>query len=264
MVQDGRVISNLPIVSEFTKRQIDKSGITEPNFVKQINITQLFGVCSVALQTSRNQLDMFRAVVNKKIAQALVFFAENTISELYLTKALKLLYILDEISIRECGVPVTWLDYKVWKLGPVAENIYEELRHGITENCKGSYVDLTNAIQVNTIPNPVEDGNEAFVIVPKVAFNEDEFSDYELELLRRVAENYGHLSSKKLVQKLHETGTLWDKMVRSKKLKRQFELQKNRSNYIIDFTELVKDKYHQEMAYKTAFDSMSFQEGLYH
>jgi uncharacterized phage-associated protein len=192
-----------------------------------------------------------------------VFFAENTPSELYLTKALKLLYILDEISIRESGVPVTWLDYKVWKLGPVAESIYEELRYGIAENCKGISVGLTNALQVKTVPNPVNDEKESFIIIAKTHFDKDEFSDYELELLQKIADDYGHLSSTKLVEKLHETGTLWDKMVESKKLQKQFELQSNRSNHIIDFTELVNGKTHKEMAYKAAFDSMSFQEHLF-
>ncbi|MFT5616916.1 MAG: putative phage-associated protein [Arenicella sp.] len=206
---------------------------------------------------------MFRTLVNNKIAQSLVFFAENTPSELYLTKALKLLYILDEISIRESGVPVTWLDYKVWKLGPVAESIYEELRYGIAENCKGISVGLTNALQVKTVPNPVNDEKESFIIIAKTHFDKDEFSDYELELLQKIADDYGHLSSTKLVEKLHETGTLWDKMVESKKLQKQFELQSNRSNHIIDFTELVNGKTHKEMAYKAAFDSMSFQEHLF-
>ena len=49
-----------------------------------------------------------------KAFNALVYFAER-IKPLYLTKAINLLYLADELAIKQSGVPVTWLNYKVWK-----------------------------------------------------------------------------------------------------------------------------------------------------
>ena len=75
---------------------------------------------------------MFRKVLNDKIGNLLVYLAQN-ISDLSMTKALKLLYIIDETSMKESGVPVTWLEYKVWEKGPVAQEIYDEIRDDFRE-----------------------------------------------------------------------------------------------------------------------------------
>ena len=45
-----------------------------------------------------------------------------------MTKALKLLYLIDETAVRQSGSPITWLEYKVWKNGPVASEIYFEFK----------------------------------------------------------------------------------------------------------------------------------------
>lgn len=46
-----------------------------------------------------------------------------------MTKALKLLYLIDETAYGRTGGPVTWMDYKVGEMGPVAEELHEALRH---------------------------------------------------------------------------------------------------------------------------------------
>ncbi len=71
---------------------------------------------------------MFRRILNNKIGNILAYMATQT-EPLYMTKALKLLYIIDETAVRQSGSPITWLDYKVWKNGPVSHEIYNELRH---------------------------------------------------------------------------------------------------------------------------------------
>ena len=205
---------------------------------------------------------MFRPLVNNKIAQVLVFLADNISEPLYLTKALKLLYILDETAIRETGVPITWLDYQVWKLGPVARDVYEEFRYDKKTSYKGEEVDFADELKVEVIPNPVEDEKLSYVIKSNTGFDIDEFSDYELELLQRIVRDYGNLSGSKLIDKLHEEGTLWDKVVKSQKLQRLFELHHNRSSHLIDFTELVQDNDMKEMAYKAAFENMAFSGGI--
>ena len=53
----------------------------------------------------------------QKIGNALVYLSSH-ISDLSKTKLLKLVYLLDEVSIRKSGVPIFNLTYKVWKFGP--------------------------------------------------------------------------------------------------------------------------------------------------
>lgn len=71
---------------------------------------------------------MFRNLVNDKIGNLLNYMS-NKIPNLTMTKALKLLYLIDDTAYKRTGVSVTWLDYKVWKMGPVAEELYNELRY---------------------------------------------------------------------------------------------------------------------------------------
>ena len=71
---------------------------------------------------------MFRNQLNNKIGNLLSYLSTQ-IPNLSMTKALKLLYLIDETSYMQTGVSVTWLDYKVWEMGPVAEELYNELRY---------------------------------------------------------------------------------------------------------------------------------------
>ncbi len=71
---------------------------------------------------------MFRTQLNNKIGNLLNYLSTQ-IPNLSMTKLLKLLYLIDETAYFRTGVPVTWLDYKVWEMGPVAEELYNELRY---------------------------------------------------------------------------------------------------------------------------------------
>ena len=112
---------------------------------------------------------MFRGIQNKKIGNVLVYLADQ-INPLSLTKALKLLYMLDETSVQETGVPVTWLDYKVWELGPVATEIYYELRNNHKEFIHGEVISLDNYISIET-----DTTHQRSRITPLKPFDEDEF-----------------------------------------------------------------------------------------
>src|SRR5690554_525756 len=61
-----------------------------------------------------------------KVGNALIYLSQK-IKPLSKTKALKLIYILDELSIKKSGIPFFNLKYKVWKFGPVSEEIFIDL-----------------------------------------------------------------------------------------------------------------------------------------
>ncbi len=64
--------------------------------------------------------------VYPKIGNTIIYFSQH-IDQLSKTKLLKLLYILDEISISRSGIPVLNLKFKAWKFGPVSEDLFIEL-----------------------------------------------------------------------------------------------------------------------------------------
>jgi hypothetical protein len=55
-----------------------------------------------------------------KVGNSIIYLSEK-IGELSKTKDLKLISILDELSIKKSGIPFFNLKYKVWKFSPVLE-----------------------------------------------------------------------------------------------------------------------------------------------
>lgn len=204
---------------------------------------------------------MFRPITNHKLGNLLVYLAKK-IQPLYLTKTLKLLYLIDETSVREIGVPVTWLDYQVWKLGPVPKELFIELRHNVKEFYQDKKISLEDYITVEKAINPVKNQFDSYIIKPKVEFDDGEFNDYEIDLIDRIIEENQHLSSAKLVEKLHEKGTLWHKVVITQDLQRIFMLEQNRSNHTIDFTQLLVEDL-KTLAYKSAYEALTLEEDLF-
>ncbi len=204
---------------------------------------------------------MFYPICNEKIGNLLLYLAQQ-IPQLYLTKLLKIIYIIDETAVREIGVPVTWLDYQVWKLGPVPRDIYDELRHNKPTVYQSETFSLSKYVRIEQKSNPKQDQGESFAILPNGVFDDGEFNDYEIELINKIIKTYKNLNSTQIVQELHEQGTLWEKIVSSNQLERNFQLESSRSNHIIDFTDLLEEDTHKSMAYKTAYEALAFQEEL--
>jgi uncharacterized phage-associated protein len=189
-------------------------------------------------------------LAEEKAYNALVYFAER-IKPLYLSNAMKLLYMSDEQAIKETGVPITWLDYKAWKFGPVPEDIYNKVKQvddlQKLENGDGTIYNLK-------ISDSLADLTEDLVLNPVKPFNDDEFSDYEIGVLQSVVDKYGKLTSEQFVNMLHQKGTLWHKVVQANNLQQQFELKSNRSDYVIEFTNLLDTDY-KKAAFEVAYQS---------
>ncbi|TKC02635.1 Panacea domain-containing protein [Pedobacter cryotolerans] len=192
-----------------------------------------------------------------KAFNALVYFAER-IKPLYLTKAIKLLYLADEMAIKQTGVPVTWLNYKVWKLGPVPEDIYQKVKFAHHQHQKGNGSNALQHLEVSTPPEPLRDG---ILLKPAKAFDDAQFSDYDIEILDAVIKQYGKYNSDKIIELLHQEGTLWHKLVAANNLEQQFELKDNRSDYIIELTELLDTDY-KKSAFEVAYQSYLMQNEL--
>lgn len=200
---------------------------------------------------------MFRNLLNSKIGNILIYFSENA-APLSLTKALKLLFLLDETSVKETGVPVTWLDYKVWRLGPVAKQIYLEFRNGQKECLNNEILSLDPFVEANeeSIYN-----KRGLVLKAKVEFNDDEFSDYEIELLDEIVRKFGNWTATELVDFTHKSGSLWSQIVEKYDLAENLELLGS-SDHPVDFFEHIKGDEEKRFAYKSAYDALTFQAGL--
>jgi len=169
---------------------------------------------------------MYSAEQKDKIGNTLIFLA-NKFSNLSKTKAIKLLYILDEFSIRKSGIPFLNLEYKVWKFGPVPNEIYVELSSQPT-------------IFKNYITRQVnEAGHE--IILPNNEFVDDEFSQNDTELLEFVCKEFANYTRQQLIDYTHRVDSPWYNVAKEKGvLNDLLNDQINTTDYIIDLSELVK------------------------
>jgi uncharacterized phage-associated protein len=199
---------------------------------------------------------MFRNQLNSKIGNLLNYLSTQ-IPDLSMTKALKLLYLIDETSYMQTGVSVTWLDYKVWEMGPVAEELYNELRYDQSLLQNGEAINLEEFVETEKTDG--FNGQMQIIIRPKGSYKLDDFSLYEKDLIDNVIDRFGTYTAKQLINLLHEENTLWHKYVSDNDLKLNFKVYGKKSNHTIDFAELIKDDPIKQMAAQSAFESMQMQ-----
>lgn len=183
--------------------------------------------------------------VNKDKIGNLMILLATKIKPLYHTKLIKLLYLIDEAKVKDNGVPMTWLDYKIWQFGPVAPEVYF-LKDGNS---------VFNAY-VNTQKN-----DSGTLIVPKCKFDDGEFSERDLEIIDEIISKYGYMSSENLVNITHEPNSLWSKTKKAYGLDFSSSIA-NISNISIDFTELIKEDEIKLDNYYGAKDTMMFKSQL--
>jgi len=178
-----------------------------------------------------------------KIGNSLIYITDR-LGGIPKTKALKLLYFLDEKSVNDSGIPFFGLDWKVWKLGPVDQTIFNEfsnspdlLKNYISVDYKADNICLVRGIK---------------------EFNDNEFSDYDLMLLDKVVSSLGHLTASQLSDLTHKRGGLWDKVVTEKGLKESFDKGlATTSGYTIEFSDLIKKDEQKVEMFNHYFDLKS-------
>lgn len=203
---------------------------------------------------------MFRTILNDKIGNLLNYLSSQ-IPHLSLTKALKLMYIIDENAIKEAGSPITWLDYKVWENGPVAEDIYNEIKYGQKIVQGNKEFSLDEYVIFDKRFNQ-DRGKEEVYIRPNREYSLSNFSPFDMEIIDGVIKNFGRYTAAQLIEYLHEKDSLWSKVCNEQNLKLHFKIYGKKSNYSIDFSELIKDDEFLQMAAHSAYESLAFQENL--
>ena len=156
-----------------------------------------------------------------KIGNTAIYLSER-IPNLSKTKFLKLLYILDELSIKQSGIPFLNLDYKVWKFGPVAEPIF---------------IDLSSEMSLLA---PFIKSNQKGHLSAKKAFKDDEFSDNDIELLDEVIKSFGHNEE-----------SLWNKTAKENKVLNLLENETiNSTNLYLNLADLVANDPRKKAIYE--------------
>jgi len=181
--------------------------------------------------------------VNKEKTGNLLRLLSESIQPLYHTKLLKLLYLIDEESIEQIGCPVTWLDYKAWRLGPVSEPVFYD---------KFKTVVFPEYIRF-------EDDDRGKRVYSKGNFDDGEFSEFELKLIKNIIEKYKFSSAEQLIDITHKEGGLWDRTVKENNI--EFEDEAPVSPFILDFRMLIAGT-EKEVLYDEVKESLDFEASL--
>lgn len=152
--------------------------------------------------------------VRDKVGKFLVAFCQS--KEIHLSTALKLLYLVDVISIEETGSPITFLEYYVYKRGPVAHDVQRIIKYHSRNAPIPSRFALNSYVKA-TDYKPNEDDSE-IKIAPLIKHDRLDFTNYELEILDKVISKYGKYTGNKLMELTHEKGSLWDQIVIEKNM----------------------------------------------
>lgn len=175
-----------------------------------------------------------------KVGNSIIYLSKR-IPNLTKTKTLKLLYILDELSIKKSGIPFFNLKYKVWKFGPTSEEIFIDLSSEIT-------------LLKNFIERSSEDG--VTIIKPIAEFNEDEFSDNDIVLLDEVIDTFGNKTAKELIKFTHRKNSPWYNTALENSVLALLENEEiNNTELLIDLSSLINHDERKKMIYNEFIES---------
>lgn len=160
-----------------------------------------------------------------KIGNTIIYLSQK-IDKLSKTKLLKLLYILDEISIKKSGIPILNLKFKTWKFSPVSEDIFVELSS-------------EPSLLKNYFKKHIE--GENLYILPNGEFNDDEFSLNDLELMDFVVKEFGDKTAKELINYTHRENSPWYNTAKKNSVLELLQNEQiNNTEFVVDMSELVK------------------------
>jgi uncharacterized phage-associated protein len=118
------------------------------------------------------------------------------------------------------------LKYKVWKFGPVSEELF---------------IDLSSEVKLleKFIEKKSDDGVNC-IIIPKVKFSDDEFSDNDIELMDFVVDKFGNQTAKELIKYTHRINSPWYNTAKENAVLELLENEDiNSTEFLIDMSQLI-------------------------
>lgn len=185
------------------------------------------------------------AAHENKIGSLLAYICFQ-LPQIHLRKLLKIVYLMDEKSVRERSIPLTWLDYYAWKKGPVAPDVYA-VRDGALSTyvtCRKEADEKWHVTANCTNPYLIDQAMGAY-------------SEYEMDIINSVIAQCKEKSADDLTNETHQEDSLWSRVVANNHV--SFD-ETGRSNYKVDLNDL-NDEIGREI-YAEALDCVMMQASL--
>lgn len=178
-----------------------------------------------------------------KIGNTIVYLS-NQIVDLNKTKILKTLFLLEEASIKKHGYPYFGIDFQIWKLGPVVKDIFIDLSEE-SPSLLAKYIKRD------------EQNPQNFKAISE--FNDDEFSDNDIDLLKIISHFVKDKSALSLVKHTHTQHSLWRKSaIKSGVLELLEEELINSTEFNIDFSLLFENNSALLKQFEEAKENLEF------
>jgi uncharacterized phage-associated protein len=184
---------------------------------------------------------------NKELIGNLIILLAERCKPLYHTKMMKLLFLIDQEATLESGTPITWLEYKAWKNGPVSQDLYYSKNDG--------YNKFFNYVSFDK-----KEKNNSVLVKPVKSFDDSEFSEWDLDIINKVLSLYGQKTSDELIQLTHKQGSLWNKAVEKAGVK--FSAKNQTSDEILDFLSLIENDGYKKTVYFSTLENLELKSTL--
>lgn len=200
----------------------------------------------VTLQPN-NRVMSLGITANKEKNGALLAYIAKNIPEINLRKLLKIVYLIDEKSMKLRGFPLTWFDYYAWAKGPVAPEVYEIKNGAFSEYVKCYKNESGQNIVDSILPHKYH-----------VLKQMDIYSPYEMGIIDDVVFQYAEMSAEQLSDLTHKEDSLWSRVVTENKL--SFGDDK-KSDVLIPLNILNEGDIDKQEIYEEALEYMQFCNG---
>lgn len=178
----------------------------------------------------------------EKLGNTLIYLA-NGVSELNKTKILKLLFLIEEESIKKHGYPFFGFNFELWQFGPVLKEVHAELSNPELY-VLGKYI--KRAKWDDSMYEAVKE------------FNDDEFSDWDIEILESIVLFAKNKIAKDFVAITHADDSLWTQTAKKYGVLDDLEQRKiATTDHLIDFTLLFKGDEAMLQRYKIALENLN-------
>lgn len=142
---------------------------------------------------------MIADIYRKKLLYAILYFSSK-VEHPYKLKIFKLLYFLDFKHIQEKGFPITNLEYYTYEMGPIPEQLFNELKKGIPDDFK-DYLEIEHISFKN--------GNKAFKFKPLRKPDLDIFTNRERRILDELIFIFKDTLAEKMSEITHLKNSPW-------------------------------------------------------
>ncbi len=185
---------------------------------------------------TRDQID--------KIGNTIIYLALH-IRDLTKTKVLKILFLLEEASIKTTGKPFIGIDFQLWKLGPVAKDVFIDLSSDESPALLQSYIE--------------RDPDDGRIFRAKKPFHNDEFSVNDLKLMDTIIEFVKDKPAAYLIKHTHGPNSLWRRSAIQYGVLEALEKELvNSTEYEVDFSLLFPKPSYLSERYEDSKENLHF------